>query len=127
MSTNRTMYRALQSTRRAAFAAELINRMTAVAMDQHELAKATGIPRDQISRYCSAGAFPGQKNQVRLAQALNCDRTDLLSSWNTERLKGDYLSVRNTRNNLVSIELKKVVSLQQANRIMQILETDAVA
>jgi len=127
MSNKNTLYRAQQATRREAFAAELYNLMSHRGVNQHELAAATGIPRDQISRYCNAGAFPGRKNQDRLAKALGCDRTDLLKTWNRARHKDEYLSVRGASKDQVAIELKQTVSLEQANQIMQILGTEGAS
>lgn len=127
MSNKTTLYRAQQDARRAAFAAEVYARMTELGMNQTELAAAAGFPRDQMNRYCNAEIFPGRKNQERIASALGCDRTDLLKTWNRERHKRDYLSVRSASKNRVAIELKQTVSPEQANQIMQILGSEGAA
>lgn len=125
MSNPNTLYRAQQAERRSAFAAELFNVMTEKGFNQTELARKAGIPRDQVSRYFNADVLPGRKNQDRLAKALGVNRTDLLKTWNKERHKGEYLSIRSASQDRVAIEIKRTVSQEQASQIMQILGTES--
>lgn len=125
MSSKSTLYRTQQNQHKAAFASELCRLMAEKGLNQPGLAKNSGIPRDQISRYCNGHSLPGAKNQDRLAKALGVSRTDLLKGWVIKRHSDDYLSVRQASRNRVAIELKKTVSPSQASKIMDILGSDS--
>ncbi len=124
MSKASTLYRTQQSQHKAAFASELCRLMAEKGLNQPGLSKATGIPSDQISRYCNGHSLPGAKNQDRLAKALGVSRTDLLKGWVIKRHSDNYLSVRQASSNRVAIELKQTVSPGQASKIMEILGTE---
>lgn len=51
-------------------------------MNQKELAKASGISKDAISRYINGTRTPSAYNLVRLANALHCSIDDLLPTVN---------------------------------------------
>jgi len=126
MSGKTTMYRQQQAIRKQAFSSALTRRMSLAGLDQISLAEATGIPHDQISRYCNAYALPRPKNQERLAKALGCSRTDLMSHTSLPAGSDEYMSFRNSNNDRVTLELRKQVSLDQAHQIMQILGSQGV-
>jgi len=87
-----TLYQNQRGAHRSAFAAALRKLMWQQILNQPGLASATGIPRDQISRYCNGQSLPGPKNQVRLAAALGVDPSSLINGATQKEEKPVFLT-----------------------------------
>lgn len=120
--SNKTLFRERQAARRRAFAAALNYRMELAGLNQLELADITGIPKDQISRYCNAKSFPRSAYQEILAKALKCTRSELCGMGQGLSPEGEYMNFRgSSKEGSVMLELRKSMSVEQAAHIMQIL------
>lgn len=126
--SNKTPYRQRAELRKKAFAKALNHRMEHLALTPSELADKSGIPRDQISRYVNARTLPGAEYQERLAKALQCHRTDLFSIKGRVYPEGEYMSFsKGSDEGEVVLEVRKRVSVEQAQHIMQLLSGTGAA
>lgn len=118
----------LPQATRDAFARRLDQAIKTLGINQSELARRAGLPRDAISTYMRAKSFPTNENLVKLAKVLGMTPTEL-SGLPDMASRGEAkpalaIKVSSSNPNLAWIGLNRLVSFATAVEIAKILEAD---
>lgn len=114
--SNAKYYKQRTEARRHGVARELNRWMDENGQNQTGLSKLSGVPRDQICRYCNAESFPGPRYRDRLAKAMGITPGEFMKACVGGSADGST----------IDLEIRQTVSLEQASQIMQILGEHSV-
>lgn len=118
---------------RKIFSQRLYDLIMDKGVSQAEVARATSISKDMISKYVKGDSKPGGANLLKIAQYFNVEPGQLMPSRLDQRgEEGDvefYTRLTSAERNplLGRIEICQVVRMSTALKIMQLLDEDAQA
>lgn len=112
------------------FGKRLYKLMLAKGWNQSELARQADLPRDSISTYVRGRVLPTPKSLRQLANALDCNPTDILPNAIEGPIMEDpasfemKVSVSDPR--VAWVRVNRLVSLQTATDIARLIQEDTV-
>lgn len=113
------------------FGRRLYKLMMAQNWNQSELARQAGLPRDSISTYVRGVSFPTPKSLQKLADALEVTPADLMPNSIESAIDEDSPSlnmrVSTSAPNTAWLQVNRLVSLQTAVKVIEMIEADNVA
>lgn len=116
-----------KEVRRRVFAKRLQTMMTEREWSQADLHRKAGIGRDMVSLYVRGKNFPGPKHLAALCRAFNCEATELVPGVSADVRKVEGLppfEMRSLRDGRIWLSINRAVSMNQAQRILQILNEE---
>jgi transcriptional regulator with XRE-family HTH domain len=82
------------------------------------------VGRYSINAYVKGRSVPSKQRLIAIAEALECDISELLPATEAELPVGEHLTVRATGHGRMLVSLERKVTLATAAAILQLLESD---
>jgi transcriptional regulator with XRE-family HTH domain len=112
------------------FGKRLYRLMLAKGWNQSELGRQSGLPRDSVSTYVRGRSLPTPQNLMALSEALGVSQEELLPNHTESAIDEDTpsfeMKTSTSSPNMAWVRVNRLVTMQTAIRIADLLENDRV-
>jgi transcriptional regulator with XRE-family HTH domain len=120
---------AIKQLSKQEFARRLYTRMSDKNLIQADLARLTGLSRNNISTYIRGASFPTRESLVKLAKALDCSTDELLPNFRQGAIQNEQQPDISMQASVADpgrswLVINRLVSTSAAIQILKIIDDD---